>query len=563
MKFTEFTYTRPDVELAKKTILELIEELKTAPSAQAQLEIFAKINKERNTLQTMNQVTSIRYTIDTRDEFYDAENTFWDEMKPYLDELNVELYKALLDSPYQKELEATIGTQFFSMAKLSLKTFSKDVIEDLQEENRLASSYQKLLANAKITFKDEEFSIPGIGKYLLDENQEIRKTAHEAKFKWFAENEATIDEIYDNLVKVRTKIAHKLGFKNFVELGYVRMMRTDYNAQMVEVFRKQVLEFITPAATNLYKVQQERLGFEKLAYYDEKFEYLTGNATPKGSPEWILEQGEKMYTQMSPETKEFFDFMVENDLLDLVNKDGKAGGGYCTFIPDMKAPYIFSNFNGTMGDIDVLTHEAGHAFQVYESRHIDTIELNFPTFEACEIHSMSMEFFAWPWMEEFFKEEVGKYKYSHLASAITFIPYGVTVDAFQHFVYENPNATPEERKTAWRNLEKQYLPHKDYEGCEILEKGAWWFQQGHIFMSPFYYIDYTLAQICALQFWKRMHENVDEAWADYLKICQIGGTKSFLEIVEYANLNSPFEEGTVASVIGEITDWLRKNQNVE
>jgi len=325
---------------------------------------------------------------------------------------------------------------------------------------------------------------------------------------------------------------------------------------MVANFRKQVEEHIVPVASKLYERQRERLGLNTLSYYDEKFEFLNGNAEPKGSPQWILEKGKKMYSELSAETKEFFDFMVEEELLDMIAKPGKAGGGYCTYIPDYKAPFIFSNFNGTSGDIKVLTHEAGHAFQVYSSRWIEVPECNFPTHESCEIHSMSMEFFTWPWMDLFFEEDTDKYKFTHLGNAVKFIPYGVTVDEFQHYVYENPEASPEERKRVWREIEKKYLPHKNYEGCDFLERGGWWFQQAHIFKTPFYYIDYTLAQICSLQFWKRAEENREKSWQDYVKLCQVGGTKSFLELVDYGNLISPFKDGCVSSVIGDIDKWL-------
>lgn len=392
--------------------------------------------------------------------------------------------------------------------------------------------------------------------FTLNKDRDVRKRASDAKYTYFVENEAEIDRIYDELVKVRAKIAKKLGFKNFVELGYARMNRSDYNPEMVANFRKQVQEYIVPVASKLYERQKERLGLDSLTYYDEKFEFVSGNAVPKGNAEWILENGIRMYSELSLETKEFFEFMVEGELLDLLTKKGKRGGGYCTYIPDYKAPFIFSNFNGTSGDIDVLTHEAGHAFQVYSSRWIKIPECNFPTYESCEIHSMSMEFFTWPWMELFFKEDTDKYKFIHLGGAVKFIPYGVTVDEFQHYIYENPDETPEERKKAWREIEKKYLPHKNYEGCDFLERGGWWFQQSHIFKSPFYYIDYALAQICALQFWKRANENREEAWKDYVELCKIGGTKSFLELVDYANLKSPFENGCVSSIINSIEQWL-------
>ncbi|HYK72121.1 MAG TPA: M3 family oligoendopeptidase, partial [Pseudoneobacillus sp.] len=418
------------------------------------------------------------------------------------------------------------------------------------------TEYTKLVASAKIQFEGEERTLAQLDPFTESKDREMRKLASETKFGFFKENEEKFDQIYDELVKVRTEIAQKLGYKNFVELGYYRMSRTDYNAEMVANFRNQVKEFIVPIATKLKERQRQRIGLDSLKYYDEGFKFDSGNATPKGSPEWIIENGQKMYEELSKETGEFFRFMQDNNLMDLVAKKGKAGGGYCTYIDEYKAPFIFSNFNGTSGDIDVLTHEAGHAFQVYSSRHFEIPEYNWPTFEACEIHSMSMEFFTWPWMDLFFKEDTDKYKFAHLSGALLFLPYGVSVDEFQHWVYENPEATPKERKQAWREIERKYSPHKDYDGNEYLENGGFWQRQGHIYNSPFYYIDYTLAQICAFQFWKKSREDQEAAWKDYAHLCQLGGSLSFTKLAEEAGLISPFQDGCVESVVGEIENWL-------
>lgn len=558
MTFHDFGYERPDFEDQKEKLSAWVEGFKAATSVSEQLEVFKTINAIRNYISTMDTLASIRHSVDTRDEFYDAENTYWDEAGPLYAALDSLIYDALLESPFRAQLEAELGTQFFKLITYEKRAFSPKIISDLQEENRLASEYDKLLASAKIEFQGEEYTLSGLGKFAQDKNRHVRASALTARYAFFEAHEETIDDIYDKLVKVRAGIAKKLGFNNFTELGYVRMKRTDYNSADVANFRKQVRDIIVPVATTIHEKQRVRLGLDKLRYFDLGFKFKSGNATPSGTSEWIVKQGIKMYEELSPETKEFFDFMVEKNLLDLVNKPGKRGGGYCTYINDHKAPFIFSNFNGTSGDIDVLTHEAGHAFQVYRSRHIEIPELAFPTYESCEIHSMSMEFFAWPWMENFFKEDVEKYKYDHLSSAITFIPYGVLVDEFQHFVYDKPNASKAERKAEWRRLEKIYLPHKDFEGCDYLERGGWWHGQGHIFSSPFYYIDYTLAQICALQFWKRMMNEDENAWNDYLALCDVGGSKSFLELVKIGNLKSPFEGGCVASVIADIEMWLNK-----
>ncbi|MGL6099588.1 MAG: M3 family oligoendopeptidase, partial [Fusobacteriaceae bacterium] len=520
------------------------------------IEIINKINEVRNNISSMSSIANIRHTINTEDKFYDDENEYWDETSPLYEELDSNFYKVLTNLENKDELLKEYGEQFFKLVENSLKTFSSDIIEDLQEENKEVSKYVKLLASAKILFDGEERNLSGMTPYLLSKDRVIRKAAAEAKSTFFLNNEKQFDEIFDNLVKIRVKIAQKLGFDNFVELGYLRMNRVDYNAEMVANFRKQVVESIVPLATSLYEKQKTRLNLDSLKYYDEKFEFNDGNPTPKGDSAWILEEGKKMYHEMSSETGEFIDFMINNELLDLTTKPGKAGGGYCTFIPDYKSPFIFSNFNGTSGDIDVLTHEAGHAFQVYQSSWIEVPELLWATYESSEIHSMSMEFFSWKWMENFFKEDTMKYKLSHLGGAIKFIPYGVLVDHFQHAIYENPNLTPAERKSTWRELEKIYKPHSDYSENPVLEKGTWWFGQAHIFEMPFYYIDYTLAQICALQFWKKMNEDYKTAWQDYLNLCGEGGTKSFLGLLKVANLKSPFEDGCVEDVIVSVKKYL-------
>ncbi|MDP4169172.1 MAG: M3 family oligoendopeptidase [Bacillota bacterium] len=556
MRFEEYTYERPNLEEISTSFHLLLEKFNNAGTVEEQSHVMNEINEKRNEVSTMFNLCYIRHSVDTNDEFYKAEQDYMDEIQPEVEGLTTKYYQALVDSKFRNELEEKWGVQLFALAEGQLKTFKPEIVPLLQKENKLSTEYTKLVASAKVDFEGEERTLAQLDPFTEASDREMRKKASTAKFDFFATHETEFDRIYDELVKVRTEIAHKLGYENFVELGYYRMMRTDYNAEMVAKFRDQVKELIVPIATKLKERQQQRIDVEKLKYYDEGFKFQTGNAVPKGSPEWIIENGQKMYNELSAETGEFFRFMDDNGLMDLVSKKGKAGGGYCSYIEDYKAPFIFSNFNGTSGDIDVLTHEAGHAFQVYSSRHFEIPEYYWPTFEACEIHSMSMEFFTWPWMELFFKEDADKYQFSHLSDSLLFLPYGVSVDEFQHWVYENPEATPEERKNKWSEIEKMYMPHKDYDGNVYLENGGFWQRQGHIYNSPFYYIDYTLAQICAFQFWKRSRENQEDAWADYVKLCGLGGSMSFTSLVKEANLISPFEDGCVESVVGEIEEWL-------
>ncbi|MEC0232502.1 M3 family oligoendopeptidase [Paenibacillus alba] len=556
MKFQDFTYERPDFKAFEAKFKELLAHFRQSSSFREQDQAMEAIVQLRSELESMESIARIRHSVDTTDEFYKAEQEFLDEIEPLYQGLITEFYQALIHSTYRSELENKWGKQLFTIASLALKTFSPEIVDDLVQENKLASEYSKLLASAKLVFEGEERNLSQLIPFQLATDRNVRKAANDVKYSFFIENEAKLDELYDQLVKIRTVIAKKLGYANFVELAYARLNRSDYNAKDVEAFRHQVLEHIVPAATKLKERQKARIGVETLHYYDDKFGFPTGNATPKGDADWIVQQAKRMYAELSPETNEFFTFMIENGLMDLVAKKGKRVGGYCSYISSYKAPYIFSNFNGTSGDIDVLTHEVGHAFQGFSSREFQVPEYIFPTLEACEIHSMSMEFLAWPWMSLFFEDETDKYKFKHLSESLLFIPYGVAVDEFQHRIYEQPDLTPAERKQVWREVERKYLPHREYADNDYLERGGFWHQQQHIFKSPFYYIDYTLAQVCAFQFWKRANENPTLAWQDYLRLCQQGGSRNFTELVEVAQLISPFKDGCVASVIGQIESWL-------
>ncbi|WP_097150297.1 M3 family oligoendopeptidase [Ureibacillus acetophenoni] len=554
--FKEYQYTRPELEALTKEFRLLIEQFKNADSVEAQIKAIEEINKVRNDYGTQATLVYVRASIDTNDEFYQKERDYFDEISPQFEEVIFEYYQELVKSPFRKQLEEKWGTQLFALAENQIKSFSPEIIELLQKENKLVSEYNKLVASAQIEFDGKTLTLAQLAPYGESTDREVRKKALFARFDFFKENGEKFDEIYDSLVKLRHQIATTLGYKNYVELGYINMNRVDYNAEMVKNFRDQVKEFIVPVATKLYERQAKRIGVEDFKYYDEGLNFLTGNANPKGDAAWIIENGKKMYEELSPETGEFINYMVEHDLMDLEAKKGKESGGYCTFIENYNSPFIFSNFNGTSGDIDVLTHEAGHAFQVYSSRNIGVPEYLWPTYESCEIHSMSMEFFTWPWMDLFFKEETEKYKFTHLTSGLLFLPYGVAVDEFQHVVYENPNMTPAERKQAWKEIEEKYLPHRDYDGYDYLEQGGFWQRQGHIYSSPFYYIDYTLAQVCAFQFWKRSRENFADAWKDYLHLCGLGGSMSFTNLVKEAGLISPFEDGSVESIIQSIEEYI-------
>lgn len=555
-KFSDIEYKRPDFGKMTDSFNQLLAAFDNAKSAKEQSDVFSKINVLRNEFQTFASIASVRNSIDTTNAYYELERQFYDDHEPLFRDLNIRLYKSLGNTPFKKDLQEKFGNQIFNIAEVSLKSFDTSIIEDLKEENRLGTEYTKILATVTVEFEGKRLNFSELEPYEQSKERSVREKAIRAKYAELEKHLDDFDRIYDRMVKVRTNIAHKLGYKNFVELAYHRMLRTDYNAADVAVFREQIQKHVVPVTTALRQRQAKRLGVESLSIFDSGLMFTSGNPQPKGSPEWIIENGKKMYAELSPETKEFFDFMVNKELMDLVTQKGKAAGGYCTHFPTFKAPFIFSNFNGTSHDIDVLTHEAGHAFQFYQSKDFELDEYSFPTYEACEIHSMSMEYFSWPWMELFFKEDAEKYKFAHLSSAVMFLPYGAAVDEFQHIIYENPDLTPAERRKVWLDMEKKYRPTMDFGGIPFIEAGGLWMRQLHIYRSPFYYIDYCLAQICAFQFWQKSQTDFKNAWANYLTLCKAGGSKTFLDLVKLAGLNSPFDVNTIQGVMKEVSAWL-------
>lgn len=552
MKFQDYKYERPNMDGLKTSFNEALETFKNAKDENEALKAIDTMNQLRFDFNTMSTIAQIRHTINTKDSFYDEENSFFDQNGPVMSELINSYYKALLNSPHKEVLKQSMGTLIFKKAENALKTFDPKIMPLLKEENQLASKHQKITAAIEIPFKDDTYNLSQMRVFSTDKDRAVRKAASKATEKVLLTKEAELDQLYDDLVKVRTKIATELGFDNFIELAYARLGRTDWDKDDVEGYRQQIKDVVVPLNEKLTERKRKRLNLDTLYHYDLSLDYLSGNAKPKGNKDHLVKQAKKMYEDISQETDAFFNFMLERNLMDLEAKKGKAGGGYCTMIPNYDSPFIFSNFNGTKGDVDVLTHEAGHAFQMYMSRHHEVPEYRMAGFEISEIHSMSMEFFAWPYLELFFKEDSEKYKFSHLSQALMLLSYGASIDEFQHAIYKNPQMRIEERKALWRNIEKTYFPYRIYDDNDYAQRGNSWQIIMHIFLVPFYMIDYTLAQVCAFQYFNRSQEDQQKAWQSYLKLCKAGGSRSFQELLDLAKLKNPFDEGSLKTIIPSI-----------
>ena len=555
MKYSELHYERIDVEKNRKVMEGFVDRISGADSADEQISTILEANDTSREYQSYAAMASLNFSRDINDEKAKAEKDYYDSIGPDMQEIGDIFDKAINNSEFKNELSKEWGDTFLKQIEMGLKTFDPQIKDMLKQETELRNEYTTLTAGAKIEFEGKNYNLAGLGPFHSDQDRDVRKRSYEARFNWFSENADALDQIYDKLVKLRHKIAVTLGYENFIELGYMRMGRSDYGPNEVANFRKQIVDHVVPIVKKLQDKKKDILGLDHLYFYDG-INFKEGDPKPKGTPEHLVKEAQAMYHELSKETGEFFDMMVNEELMDLVNRDGKRPGGFCTSFPKYDRPYIFSNFNGTDHDITVLTHEAGHAFQCYSSRNQPLLSYLWPTYEAAEIHSMSMEFFTWPWMEKFFKEDTERFKYKHVSGSLSFLPYGACVDHFQHWVYENPEATPKQRNEKWLELESMYLPTRDYDDIEFPKTGGIWQGQLHIYQMPFYYIDYTLAQTCAFQFWMRNEQDKEKAWSDYYRLCKAGGSLPFTELVELAGLELPFKDGCLESVVEHVSQWL-------
>lgn len=561
MNFDNHNYERPDIEEFEGKVFQLLERFKASDSHLEQFELIDQINSLRNDVLTMLTIAQIRNHLNTLDVKYQKEQQYINENWPIYEKIVALFHEHVSYSPFKDEIKEKFGEQLVCLAEASQNTVSSEVIEYLIKENNLISDYTRLMATSTVEFRGENRTLSQLDAFLYSWDRSIRKQAGEKKYELLSQLEDKIDHIFDELIKVRTTIAMKLGHASFVELGYARLSRVGYDQSDVEDFRKLILKYIVPIAEETRDKQRIRLGLNKLAFYDEDIRFRTGNPTPKGNVKWMVSKFEEVLNEVSREAGEFFNSLCANHLLDLLPKEGKARGAYATYLCNENTPYIFANLNGTRKDIKVLSHEFGHAWQMHLFNQRNSIpEYILPTKEACEIHSISMEFLVWPYLEKIFGGDADKYRYAHLEDALFSMPYRAAIDEFQHFIYKNPSLSISERKGKWFEIECKYMPYKAEYDHNYLKRGSFWQQQAHIFTTPFYYIDYALAQMCSLQIWSKAQTNESMAWKRYMKLCKLGGSKSFLQLIEQSGITSPFKEQGFTLILYEIEKWLELNE---
>ena len=561
MRFDEIKYEKVNLKDLKKKFVELEKRYHNAKTYEEAKEVDDEIEKvAADELYTTLSYLHIMNTIDTSNKFYEDEVKYYNKKMPMFLGLMRKLNKDYVNSPFKEDYIKNGYSLKLRLAEVSLRQETLKVAFLGIKESLLKMQYSKAVAQAKTTFRGKELNFYGLLKEMQDPDREIRKEALTAWANLYEKIAPELDKIYDKLIKLRCTEAKRLKYKDYVEKTYEARSIFDYDRNDVTAFKDLVVKYIVPECVKLREEQRERLGVDHLYFYDEGMFYKEGALVPKGTTSELIEKANEMYNAMSKETGEFFTFMKENNYFDLETKPNKRGGGYCTQLPKYKAPFIFSNFNGTSADVDVLTHEAGHAFAAYTALHSekDIYAQNNMTMDIAEMHSMSMEHFAYPYMEKFFESDAPKYRYMHLEEALMTIPYLCAVDEFQHQVFKNPKCTALERRQMWKKIEERFMPWRDYGDNAFLKNGGFWMQKQHVFLFPFYYIDYALAQIGAFQFYKKEVDNHEAAWNDYYKLCQIAGKQGYFDTLNKVNIESPFKEETIKDIVEFVKGQIEK-----
>lgn len=554
----DLQYERCDIETYRAAVEPQIEKIKNAKTLAEVLQARDAITKTDSRMATMASLANARYTLNTRDDFYVKEVEYYDEVSPYESQLMAEYGQAMLNGKFKKQLSEKLSPALIKSFENSAKANDEKIIEDMQQEAKVVMEYSKLMSTMQFEYEGKSLPLSVVKGYLNDSDRAVRKAAAFSIGEGLQKHAEKLDDIFDRLVKIRDGMAKKLGYKNFVELGYYRMDRKDYDAADVKAFRGNVLKYLVPVVETLKNELKEELRLTPFTFYDNAVSLKSGEPKPALNKDEMFQAAQNMYDDMDKEIGDFMRFMLESGAFDVDARDGKWGGGYCTEFRDYRQPFILANFNGTCDDVDVLTHEFGHAFAAMNTMKDGVYELNVGGMETAECHSMTMELLSHPYMDKFFGKDCDKYRYRHLLKAIDFIPYGVVVDEFQHEIYENPDMTPQQRNAAFKEISKKYMPYMTYDGIPYLEDGTRWQFQMHIFETPFYYIDYCLAQTVALEFFALAQKDASAALKAYIDFVKKGGSQTFKTLVKEAGLASPFEASALKTVAETTVKELRR-----
>ena len=557
LPFNQLVYRRIDLEKLSLEMRRARLRLRLAMNHASAVEAVMEMDQLRRHYQTMKALAAIRHDQHTEDASYAAERDFYDQIDGQVDQQVQQFYATFLNTRHRTALESQFGSLVFRKAENFRTTVKPEVLADLAGENRLATQYGQLMSTLAVPLNGQDLSLAQIEPHLQAADRTERRQAHAALATALHSQSDQLDTIFDQLVQHRRTISRKLGFSSFTDLGYRRMERLDYRREQIDALRQNILRFFVPITTEIRRLQRRRLKLDQLFYFDLPCLYPDGNPALQVAPDGLAAAANQVAAKVSRQDPSFVQELAENGYLDLVARPGKTQGGYCETLFEARLPFILMNASGTPQDAMVLMHECGHAYAALRSfKHTDLLEYHQPTLETCEIHSTALEYLSYPHLDAFFGPAGQEAALLHMTESLLFLPYGCMVDEFQHRIYDEPTLTPADRNQVWLELEHRYQPDLDYDGAPFFSEGRAWQKKEHIFNSPFYYIDYVLAQLTALDIWSTSRKHPDRAWKKYDALCEAGGHGTFLELLQKAGLASPFEPDTIKRLAYAVCDFL-------
>jgi len=485
---------------------------------------------------------------------------FVEKIEPELKPLQFKLSELYLAQPLRAQLPQARYGVFDRDTKVQVELFRQENVPLETEEAKLGQQYQKLMGALTVQFRGEEKTLVQMARYLEEPERALRQEAWELVANRRLQEVEKFEEIFDQLVKIREQIATNAGFPNYLQYAFRARHRFDYTPEDCLRFHDAIEQEIMPVLRELQAERRRQLNLPALRPWDLAVDPL--NRPPLRPFEQVgqmVEKTQKIFDQLDPMLAKGFQTMQDLRLLDLANRKGKAPGGYQSTLNEARLPFIFMNAVGVQRDVETMLHEAGHAFHALATQSEELYAYRGAPIEFCEVASMSMELLGNEFLEEFYGEpEARRARRKHLETIVDIFPWIATVDAFQHWIYSHPGHSRSERSAAWLELMNRFGGEVDWTGYEKARANLW-HRQLHIFLHPFYYIEYAIAQLGALQVWANSKQSKPRALQAYQRALALGGSKPLPELFAAADCRFDFSVGTVRPLVQMVRqEWGRE-----
>ena len=493
-------------------------------------------------------------TCDTEnEEVKQAYLDFVEQVQPELAKVGDSLNRKLAESPYADELDSVEYNVLLRDTRMGIAIFREENIALGTELTKLGQRYNEICGAMTVQFDGEERTMQQMGKYLQVNDREVRESAYRAVGERRFQDAEEIDELYDKMIALRHQVAQNAGYENFRDYAFDSKRRFDYTPTDCEAFQTAIEQICVPLMREIDGERRDALGLKALRMWDMGHDVQGRNPLqPFTEVEEMVAGTSRMFHRLSSELGEFFDSLRDGTSLDLDSRKGKAPGGYQLQRDHSRKPFIFMNATGLQRDLETMVHEAGHAFHSIYADEIPLVDYRSAPIEFCEVAAMSMELLTHDFLDEFYSsDDANRAVREHLEGIVSILAWIATIDAFQHWIYTNPGHSKEERHQQWLNLGDRFGSILDWTGFEDWRKVGWQ-RQLHLFSYPFYYIEYGIAQLGALQLWLQYQKNPQTALDNYAKSMRLGGSRPLPELFEAGEMSFDLGNSTVQGLIDAV-----------